>query len=63
MRQTACILTVVAAALSACANPILKIDAPGDGKGLSWAIPAWRLFDIDNWSHYPDGARIEPVDA
>lgn len=42
---------------------LVAMHIGGDGQGLSWAIPAWRLFDIDNWSQYPSGARIEPVDA
>lgn len=42
---------------------LVAMHIGGDGQGLSWAIPAWRLFDIDNWWQYPAGARIEPVDA
>ena len=42
---------------------LVAMHIGGDSRGLSWAIPAWRLFDIDNWSQYPTGARIEPVDA
>jgi hypothetical protein len=31
-------------------------------RGLSWAIPAWRLFNLKHWAQFPAGARIEPID-
>lgn len=31
----------------------------GDGVRLSFAIPAWRLFNLDNWLNYPGGARLK----
>jgi hypothetical protein len=42
---------------------LVAMHIAGNGLGLSWAIPAWRLFDLQNWAQYPAGARIEPVDA
>ena len=34
----------------------------GGGNGMSWAIPAWRLFDVSNWAQYPEGASVEPIE-
>jgi hypothetical protein len=42
---------------------LVAMHIGGDGQGLSWAIPAWRLFDLGNWWQFPAGARVEPVDA
>jgi hypothetical protein len=42
---------------------LVAMHIGGDGLGLSWAIPAWRLFDLANWSQYPTGAQVTPVDA
>lgn len=42
---------------------LVAMHIAGNGQGLSWALPAWRLFDLDNWAQYPAGARIEPVNA
>lgn len=33
----------------------------GDGAGNSWAIAAWRIFDLDNWSAKPDNAQLTIV--
>lgn len=35
----------------------------GDGQGLSWAIPAWQLFDLARWAQHPAGASVRPIDA
>ena len=40
---------------------LVAMHIGGDGLGLSWAIPAWRLFDLNNWSQYPAGAQVAPV--
>jgi hypothetical protein len=40
---------------------LVAMHIGGDGFGLSWAIPAWRLFDLANWSEFPDAAQVTPV--
>lgn len=35
----------------------------GDGQGLSWAIPAWRLLDLRQWLQFPAGASIVPMNV
>lgn len=35
----------------------------GDGVRLSYAIPAWCLFRLDNWLNYPGGARLQLLGA
>ncbi len=42
---------------------LVAMHIGGDGFGLSWAIPAWRLFNLANWSEYPAGAQLAPVDV
>jgi hypothetical protein len=34
----------------------------GGSAGKSWAIPAWQIFDLENWLQYPAGARIELIE-
>ena len=41
---------------------LVAMHIAGDEEGLSWAIPAWRLFDLDHWEQYPEGARIELIE-
>jgi len=31
----------------------------GDGVRLSYAVPAWCLFELDNWLNYPGGASVK----
>lgn len=34
----------------------------GDGAGNSWAIPAWRMFDLENWSAVPGNAQMTIIE-
>ena len=42
---------------------LVAMHIAGNGKGLSWGIPAWALFKPSNWAQCPIGAAIEPLDA
>lgn len=45
------------------AMTLVGMHIGGDGAGLSWAIPAWQLFDLDSWRRYPADAQLRPVNA
>lgn len=42
---------------------LVGMHIAGDDSCQSWAIPAWRLMDADNWWQFPSGMRLTPVDA
>jgi hypothetical protein len=42
---------------------LVAMHIGGDGHGLSWAIPAWQVFDLRLWRRHPEGARLMPLDA
>ena len=41
---------------------LVAMHIAGDEEGLSWAIPAWLLFDMGHWEQYPEGAEIELIE-
>jgi hypothetical protein len=44
-------------------STLVAMHIGGDpARRLSWAIPAWRLFNLDLWGEFPAGARIEPIE-
>jgi hypothetical protein len=42
---------------------LVAMHVGGNELGLSWAIPAWQIFDVRLWRRYPAGAYLSPLDA